>query len=65
MKIFCKYKHEHDDYSVLVFKNINVVTNNPICYYGTISLFRAIKMYLKYSREYPTATIMFKHNRYY
>lgn len=57
--------HEHDDYSVFVFSNYQTRISDPIESYNTVSLFRAIKQYIKYSHEYPTATIIFKHNRYY
>lgn len=60
-----KYKHEHDDYTVLAYTTCNVVTKKPIEVYSTVHLFRAIKMYIKFSREYPTATIVIKHNKYY
>lgn len=58
-------KHEHDDWSVLVYENINVLTSDPICYFTTIRLFRAIRWFIKYNREYPKGTIILKHNRYY
>lgn len=60
-----KYKHEHDDWSVLVYKTINVATSNPICYYCTVRWYRALRWFFKYHREYPKETIVLKHNRYY
>lgn len=60
-----KYKHEHDDYTVFVFPNCNIAVEHPICHYCTVHFFRAVKMYFKYSREFPKATIVFKHTKYY
>ena len=60
-----KYKHEHDDYTVFAYKNCNVITEDPICYYCTVHFLWAVKMYFKYSKEYPQATVVFKHTKYY
>lgn len=64
-RVIKKNPHEHDDYTVFVFPNCNIAVEDPICYYCTVHFLRAIKMYLKYSREFPQATIVFKHAKYY
>ena len=60
-----KYKHEHDDYTVLAYTSCNVITKEPIEVYSTVRFFRAVRRYFKLSLEYPTATIVFRHNKYY
>ncbi len=60
-----KYRHEHDDYSVLAYQTHEVVIAGVIESFHTVSLFRAIKAYIKFSHQYPMATIVFRHNRYY
>ena len=57
-------RYEHDDYTVFVYPDCNVMINEPICYYSTVYFLRAVKMYFKYLHEFPLATIVFKHARY-
>lgn len=64
-RVLQKNWHEHDDYSIFVFSNYKTRISDPIESYHTVSFFLAIKQYIKYSHGYPTATIIFKHNRYY
>lgn len=56
--------HEHDDYIISVYPSWNIMINTPICTYCTIKFLRAVRMYFKYSREFPQATIVFKHTKY-
>lgn len=54
----------NSDYTILVYSTCNVMTKEPIRYYTTAHFLRAVRMYFKFSREYKTATIIFKHNKY-
>lgn len=55
-----KYYHLHEDYMVLVYPTYNAMAGEPIHNYRTCYFWRAVKMYFKYSKEYPNATIVFK-----
>lgn len=52
-----------DDYTVYVYSLHN--KGEPICWYTTNYLFKAIFQFIKWNFDYDTETIMLKHIRYY
>lgn len=60
-----KYKHGYDDYSVFCYPSINVRMDEPICSYHTVRWYRAFIWFMKYHKQYPKATIVLRHNKYF